>query len=331
MTADGKYVVTSATNAFVPEPVWGRVCLTRCADGSFGKYDYMHWPQLFVDVQGFHYLPAMPRTSDSSLDDSETFTPMLKAHFVVTHSVTEVPLGIVEKAQREKLKRVISRLKVKVFEVFDQDDEDRHDELNWLWVALTNAWERLAYPATQRDLIVAYCNVQRMYRTIRAYLTWYVDLCGPLTGRKPPAYDLMGTFTTDPVVATTLKNIGVPVWHMRSPRTFTDEHIILGWKDFTLPPKGLNEPGVFSGGTLFDGIAGPCHLRFIHTCAFNYQDVEKVPMPTQWAPFSTTPSSSSSRNVLMNTLRTPLLGRPATNAPRKYDVGPSGEFCFRGV
>lgn len=323
MTNDGKYVVTSASNTFIPQPVWGRISLVRCADGSFGQNDYMHWPQLFVDERGLRYLPAMPKTSDNSLDDGEMFTPMQKAHFVVTHSVTEVPLGVVDKYQRVKLQEVIHRLQVKVYEVLDEDDKDEHDELSWLWVTLTTSWERLAYPATRRDLVTAYCNVQRMYRTIRGYLTWYTDLCGPLNGRKPLVHDLVGAFTTDIAVATTLKKIGVPVWHMRGPRTFTDEHVILGWTDFTLPPESLNAPGVFSGGTLHECIAGPRHLRFIRSHAFNYQDIEKVPMPAKWKVFSAAPTTSSSRNTSNNR---PHLSRPAMKARSTHEAGPSGEI-----
>ena len=133
----------------------------------------------------------------------------------------------------------------------DSDNSEHYSELRWLWITLTSAWERLAYPATRRDVVIAYCNVQRVHRTIRAYLTWFMELFGPNSESKPSREDLMGAFTTDLSIAAKLMKIGCPVWHMRRPTTFTEEHVVVRWVNPVRPPDALKDPGVFSGNALW--------------------------------------------------------------------------------
>ncbi|KAH9911807.1 hypothetical protein B0H21DRAFT_674430, partial [Amylocystis lapponica] len=82
------------------------------------------------------------------------------------------------------------------------------------------------FPSTFRDMLAQVALVQRFYLKITAILDWskfYAPRFAMSRFPSPANEQIIGTVTTDPQVALTMHNCGIPVWLMRSPDHITPD------------------------------------------------------------------------------------------------------------
>lgn len=294
LTHDEKYVIVSPNMNFIPEPVWGRVQLRRCSDGTFGYHDPIHWPQLW-DPNKFPWYATMPRSPMDDGRDRPFFEPVDPARFLAVGGAGSTKLYIIAEDYRAEITPQL-RNHMEKTDVYAKKPGVTED-LRWLRERLDQAYGLLAHPATLRDCVRMYADVQRSYRMMVGFFNWIDALDASKLQSLNAREDFMGAFVSQPSHVINLFRLGIPVWHFRQPRTLYDRTIILCWVPFTAPPSSLpSGSGVFSDGVAWDGLAGhQGHLRYIDSQVFDRGDVETTPVPTRYQRFAgRIPSAGSS-------------------------------------
>ncbi|KAJ3559738.1 hypothetical protein NM688_g164 [Phlebia brevispora] len=293
ITEDSKYIVTAPNRSFVPEPLLGPITISIGADGHFGSADPVHWPQILEEGTRYPWLPCVERQpSVVSYPDSYLWLPLLEAQVCPIQSSlspsTKV-FGTVQATYLAQLRVIIDRVKYLVdsFETM----YERHPELRWLFVSMRDAFDRLDYPATYRDLVRQHACFQRFTLYTYAWLQWHVvikrtyKLSAVVLLRSR---DMMGAFVTAPKLAQLYFDLGVPIWFLRTQNFFKGDEVVRSIVLFQRPKEMLsftdkNDLEVLKrelvGRVSMSMNAGEPHLNWVHHQATHYVDIETRPYP----------------------------------------------------
>ena len=221
---NGSYFVSTPNATFIPEIVQGLITVCLRDDGSFGKHDPSHWPQLFVWQHP--YLATVPKRPTSTLDTLTNPCP----HLAIWTQPTPddfVPLpnapafGRLRPEFLDALQPLVSKISSDVSNyVLPPLTAVDKTTLRRFEVEMAMAWERLLRTsATFRDQLLQVCIVRRYWLLCSGFMTFY-DLLGRERGTDPLPFkgDVMGAWTSEPRVVQMLFSLGVPVWMVRSNR-----------------------------------------------------------------------------------------------------------------
>lgn len=162
-------------------------------------------------------------------------------------------------------------------------------ELSWLYATLLDAVDRLAYPATFRDMSRTWACVQRFALYTFAWFDWNVTFMQ--TYRAPslvrifepiPFDEWMGCFTASTALASRLAKATIPVWLMRPIENFSGDEVIERAVVFTEPLANIeNVQGALTSHVSADDIrcispAGDEHITWINRMAIRYLDQASV-------------------------------------------------------
>ncbi|PSS28485.1 hypothetical protein PHLCEN_2v2966 [Hermanssonia centrifuga] len=328
-TDDGKSVITSPNMSYIPRPTYGTTWISIKADGHYGQADPTQWPQVLVEKSRFPWFAAVPRYP--SLPHQSRFLVMwsllpLTEFVPLAHHMKEVLgdvklLGTVHQRRREKLEPLVEEIVRKAAEF--QTRHGRNRELDCIVTTMKDTFERLNYPSTYRDLVRQHACVQRYWRMAKAWFEWHIDVMKNYTlDDKPSPRDshvrqhLMGAYTTSPVIAKRLFDLGVPVWFARTVDHLTSQDVIQTVVHFEEPKNIIVEEGIFTDAKGFLGLAGSeAHLNFIMTNGNHYADLEEtmMPAPASFRPVSSFDPVIKSRNI--STASSSYTTSPATAQP----------------
>lgn len=289
-------MVVSPNMDFIPEPVWGRLLLRRCSDGSFGIHDPIHWPQLW-DSERRPWYATMPRSPMANGWDRPFFEPVDPSRFGPVDNAGGTKLYLITERHGSEIVLQLQAIMEKAEHYWKKPGVT--EDLRWLYDGCDKAYGLLSYPATLRDCVRTFSNVQRFYRMMTGYFNWIDVIDEARTGDPRVRKDLMGAFVSQPGHVAHLFRLGIPVWHFRQPLTMYEHMAVLRWVTFTQPSASIpSAHGLFSDGVSWEGLAGH-HLQYIDKEAFNQTDVETIPMPRTWQKFGdripSVGSSSSAR------------------------------------
>lgn len=283
---DGKYVVTTPNMASVPQPVYGAITVTRQWDGHFGIHDPICWLQAFIGTTRWRYLVAIARKPGNKEDPRlPIWIPLVPAQIKPVKDSSMVKgFGVVSEDFVERLKPVVLGLSRRVNKF--RWRRDSHPELEYLETSMREAFDRLSFPSSPRDLIRQVACVQRYWLLTDAWLEFHVHITGlykfesdpQRRSREKPRNDLMGGFTTVPEVAQNLFKFGVPVWFMRYPNQFQSCDHVREIVEATAPAFPTDN-GLFPSSPIYDGWAGEKHFAAIMIHAHAYMDLETTPFP----------------------------------------------------
>lgn len=211
----------------------------------------------------------------------------------VTVSPNSTALFVVTSKHRTGLKPIYSDITTLVdsFEL----EHGQHQELRWLFTTARDAFFRLGFPATFRDLVCQHATFQRNCLYVLAWFQWHVVITHalPFPAVVPvPTKDLSGGFTTSPSIAQRLLDADVPVWFLRSPERLCGHENIKWVESFTpfikhLPfdkPEDLafHRNEICGRARVAQVTSGSRrHFDWIHSLAFQYADLESIPFPKQ--------------------------------------------------
>ncbi len=245
--------------------------------------------------------------------------------------------GVVSPSRRDVLRPLVFALIARVRDFESQCGVNR--ELYWMRLSMEEAFDRLSYPSTYRDLVRQVACVQRTWLYANAWLEFHVTLFPEYrfieSGRNPPTLatqggvpnlrtDLMGGFTTFPNVAQKLFMAGVPVWFMRDPESLTYEHTVVDVVPFTEPDLD-DSNGFFSPTPVYTGPAGEKHITAITFNSHAYCDLD--PVATDGIPESVAGgsmsrddvASSGPSNVHPPDASTSATGRIRDHGPHRFE------------
>ncbi|PSR71496.1 hypothetical protein EW026_g3864 [Hermanssonia centrifuga] len=315
ITDDGKSVVTSPNMSFIPRPTYGNIWISIKADGHYGTADPTLWPQVLVEKSRFPWLAAVSRRP-SHPDDAHLrimwmplsltdFVP-LEDHMQHVHGNVQV-LGTVHRRQRDGFEPLVNNVLRKLTQHVRRHGYNR--EVDSLVTSMQDAYDRLSYPATYRDLVRQYACVQRYWRMANAWFEWNTEVTGNHASndlQRPcdrVRKDLIGAFTTSPVIAKRLFDLRMPVWFARTVDHLSWDDVIQAFVDFDRPTDITIDEGIFKDAQGLLGLAGSAaHLNFIMTNGHHYADLEATLMP---APNSFRPSTSFDSTIQSRAITTP--------------------------
>ncbi len=243
-------------------------------------------------------------------------------NFVPTGNCIVTSLGTLDYRTLDMLRPLVHAMQVRMTALEEQCG--RQPELYYIVIAMQEAFDRLDYPSTFRDLLFQFSCVQRYWLLASAWFEWHVHVWRsiPFTEERPPPSsirtDLMGAITTNPSVVQRLTSVGIPVWFMRLMDTVTQEDIVIDSVLFTEPVYIAEDSGLFGGSAIYTGPVGERHLQAIaRQCNF-YADVERVPMPSVLNTPLAVPSSDASSSMPARS----LVVRTAPAAPGRVRQSP---------
>ncbi|KAI0690986.1 hypothetical protein BC835DRAFT_1417464 [Cytidiella melzeri] len=192
-TPDGKYAITSPNMSYVPVPCWGQVSVSMKADGRFGMEDLLLWPQIY-DANVWETLTQ---------DDMQIASSNIPGMFIMTP------------ARLATLRKHLADLH------HDLEERDKtnppNSHLRWLYMHTAASLECLSIVSSSCNLKRQFANLEQYYCMVVACMT-HKRLFSNLDLTAPPQIvcpDLMGCFTTSPLVAAHMYTAGVPVWYMQ--------------------------------------------------------------------------------------------------------------------
>ncbi|KAI0685861.1 hypothetical protein BC835DRAFT_1420864 [Cytidiella melzeri] len=266
---DGKYVITSPNMSYVSVPCWGQVSVSMKADGRFGMEDPLLWPQIYDASPSCRLLSCMPRFTHPhhSKDVWETLT---QDDMQIASS--NIPgMFIMMPARLATLRKHLADLH------HDLEERDKtnppNSHLRWLYMHTAASLECLSIASSSRDLIRQFANLERYYCMVVVCMT-HERLFSNLDSTAPPRIvhpDLMGCFTTSPLVTAHMYTAGVP-------------------------PSGIvTSNGSYTSDPIFVGSAGRFHfdatLLFLQALAFPRAQLEshnfgyrRLPTPRKAGP-----------------------------------------------
>ncbi|KAF7790676.1 hypothetical protein EIP86_001632 [Pleurotus ostreatoroseus] len=292
-TADGKYLLTSPTNTFIPCPIFGLVDIQLLPDGHFGAADPIHHPQLIQHNSRYPWMSAILRKDSDFRQRHRLWEPLDRTTSFELVKTSNVGLGVVPRAFKQFANDLLRPLSV-VVSTFDQV-YTANAELRWLFNTLVDAVDRLAFPATFRDLARTWACVQRFWLYNHAWINWNVHFMQtyplPLEelGYPPMPFDeWTGCVTTSVTLASRLAKANIPVWLMRPINNLSGDEIVARAVSFTEPVTSLrfaNSNQLAENEHLFGQklsshqVAGDDHLSSINRMAMRTLDEERSPMP----------------------------------------------------
>lgn len=253
-------------------------------DARFGIHDPILWPQVFVEQSRYSWLCAVMRKPSDVLDPRmPMWLNLSPVNFVPLNSCMIRSLGTIDYRTTDMLRPLVHTMQVRMAALEEQCG--RQPELYHIVIAMQEAFDRLDYPSTFRDLLFQFSCVQRYWLLASAWFEWHIHIWRsfPFVEQRaaPPSIrtDLMGAMTTNPSVVQRLSSVGIPVWFMRLMDTVTNEDVVIESVSFIEPVEIAQESGLFGGSPIYTGPVGERHLQAIaRRCNF-YADVERVPMP----------------------------------------------------
>lgn len=259
--------------------------MRRRADGHFGVHDPICWPQHFQQSGRSCWLVAVRRRPEHVSEPLKAlWTPLGSGDVVSAPNALHSTFCVVSESFREPLARLVENqcLRVKVF-LGANTEASRQPE--WLSDCMRQAFERLRYPSTERDLVCQVACVQRFWLLTDAWLEYYTRLTplysftDPVIAERPTGVrdDLMGAFTTSSTVAAQLLQLRVPVWFYRRDVHFTGEEVVLTTTRQPVSPP--DSAGSVIGGPIYIGFPGEAHISAISANSARYVDVECNPIP----------------------------------------------------
>ncbi|KAF7789071.1 hypothetical protein EIP86_000004, partial [Pleurotus ostreatoroseus] len=293
-TDDDKYILTSPNVAYIPRPAYGYVKVVRQWDGHFGWHDPIRWPQVFIDHPRYRWLCAVSRRPHGDQDYRlPIWKPLALADVSPIEDGFVASFGTVSPAFRRALRPVVSAMSRRAGDFTRQCG--KQSEFLALVTCMTEAFERLDFPSTHRDLVRQLASVQRFWLLADAWLEFHVYLNPSYSFRERPdrprpalRHDVMGAFTTEPQIAQRLFSMGIPLWFMRLERQLTSNVVVLRTVVFAEPPTVLDH-GLFLSEPVYNGFAGVQHIQAISSQAHVYADVEVAPLPA----VSSSPAAAS--------------------------------------
>ncbi|KAF7792779.1 hypothetical protein EIP86_003877 [Pleurotus ostreatoroseus] len=280
-----EYIITSPNMRWIPEAPYGVVRVVRQKDGHFGASDPILWPQMLVPSPSYRWLSAVRRTPKDPGDPSRPIWIALGEEDVepVRDSFTR-SFGVVSEAFRSKLKPLVDKMTTRVGEFTKQCGKIQ--ALSTLAACMTDAFDRLDFPSTTRDLIRQVAAVQRYWLLADAWIEFHVYLFPSFSFDEPSdreraaiREDLMGAFTELPDAAQLLMGAGIPVWMIRLSASFRETDVVL---DLVPPvsPSFVSDSGPFAPTPIYAAWAGELHLRAIAANAHVYADLKVTPYPS---------------------------------------------------
>lgn len=145
--------------------------------------DPIQWPQLFSKV--FPYLTLIPRRPSDSTDPlAIMWWDLSEDDFVRDSSVPVDFLGTVSPRRINEFRPFLVEIEKRVREL-PPDSRSKGYRIFFTARALRDAFNRLSYPATLRDLTRQVVQVQRFYLESKAWFTFYVDMKSQFNSANP--------------------------------------------------------------------------------------------------------------------------------------------------
>lgn len=276
---------------FIPRPVYGTVTVSIKSNGHYGVEDPIQWPQFMEENPRYAWLAAVSRKPEDEQDPRRAMWEALLEHdFELVNQQEPTFFGTVRKPRLNCLRSLVGDTTRRV-ESFEMEN-GRRDELHLLHRTMSDAFDRLDFPTTYRNMIRQHACVQRYWMLTHAWLEWHVHIWRnfkiadeDLSPRPPVRDDLMGAFTTSPTVTQKLYGAGIPVWLTRVVDALMPDDILESVVPFTLPSGfPLDDGNVFPSAKAYVGLAGREHLSFIHKDSHCYDDIERLALPVFSAP-----------------------------------------------
>ncbi|KAF7789498.1 hypothetical protein EIP86_000444, partial [Pleurotus ostreatoroseus] len=290
-TDDAKYIITSPTARFVPRPFYGAIEVSLQPDGHFGSADPIHHPQFIQHESRYAWMVAIERfTSERIRQRSLWHLLDSTTHFELVKT-SNVGLGVVPNDFKRFANEAVRPLG-ELVALFEQV-HGTNPELSWLFNTMLDAVDRLAYPASFRDLARTWACVQRFSLYTRAWFDWNLNFLQtyrlPLneTSFVPLPYEnWMGGITTSSTLASRLAKHNISVWLMRPAANFSGDEVIEKAVNFTEPVTCLEfsrpyqraeHEQLFANKISSSRVAGDDHLTWINRMAVRYLDEERLP------------------------------------------------------
>ncbi|KAF7798396.1 hypothetical protein EIP86_009617 [Pleurotus ostreatoroseus] len=270
---------------YIPRPVYGMITVSVKSNGHYGMEDPIQWPQFMEEHPRYAWLAAVSRKPEDTQDPRLVMWEALReADFQLVDQNSPKRFGIVGKTRLDRLRLLVNDATRRV-ENFEMENGRRDDsELHWLKTHMSDAFDRLDYPSTFRDMIRQHACVQRFWMLTHAWLEWHVHIWHNYkitdedTSPRPPVRDdLMGAFTTSPIVAQRLLGGGIPVWFSRLVEMIVPDDVLESVVPFT-DPSGfpLDDGNLFPPTKSYVGLAGKEHVAFIQRYSQTYEDSHRI-------------------------------------------------------
>ncbi|KAJ3531604.1 hypothetical protein NM688_g7551 [Phlebia brevispora] len=299
--SEHRFIITSPNVDYIPQPVVGAIRVVRQRNGHFGIHDPIVWPQVLVNKPRLVYLMAVSRQPNDALDYRlPIWQPLSTKDIVLVPDSFVRGFATVSFPRRRALKFAIDKLVLRA-RALEEQSPGQHEELQHLVDTMEQAYDRLDFPASERDLIRQHAIVQRFWLMADAWIEFHVHLFGMVKFTDPearvrnmPRTDLMGAFTNIPDFAQKMFIAGVPVWFIRYEKQLKAEHTIL--KTVRLQQPHFREDcGLFSDLPIYEAWSGEGHLLAIAAHAHGYQDLDHVLCSEVLHPDGVMPSSRTTR------------------------------------
>lgn len=200
---------------------------------------------------------------------------------------------------------------------------------------MRQAFSRLKFPATFRDVLRQYACFQRFWLYTFAWLDWHVCYMrlNPLPAYSHhalPAGQLVGCITTSPIITQQLYEANIPVWFMRSVDMFTPrdvvERLVVVSQPKTLMDFSSSEEhdacvAELAGQATCELFVGNKLIEWINRQALQYADLDVLPISLDRTPSFVTPALAgpSSADAGSSSARPNAI--PATASRRQPPVG----------
>ncbi len=274
---DSRYIITSPNVDFVPQVNLGTVTVAHCKDQRFGMEDPIQWPQVFSTV--FQHFPLILRRPLNPHDPlAIMWWDMGRGDFVQDPSIPVDFLGTVDRSRINQLRPFVVDIE-KQTSGLSQNPRFKCSRISFTAQALRDAFDRLSYPATLRDLTRQVVQVQRFYLESLAWLTFYVDMKGRFSPPDDPqpfhhGVRFVGAYTTHPEVVQRLFRAGIPVWFLRFPHQISRSTVIEAVVSITRPTSiDISDPTF----PVYHGSGGDAALAVTCMGGHSYADVERFP------------------------------------------------------
>lgn len=259
-------------------------------DGHFGLADPIHHPQILEEHARHSWIAAIQRPAHRRSTIGIMWEPLHRAtDFVV--GTSSVGLGIAAPTFTQRVHGALRRCSNAIYAF--EARYSRQRELRWLYDTLMDAFDRLSFPGTFRDIARQWACVQRFWLYTMAWLDWHV---GPMQSYPMPPSEYLplspdhftGCFTTSAAVVARLAPLQVPVWFMRGFDEFTGSEILMTHGTFIPPVTQLSfddktqladNESAFAGRLSLACWAGENHITWINAQAVRYLDKEMRPSP----------------------------------------------------
>lgn len=274
-TTDDRWVVTSPNVDFVPQPALGVRTVGFCEDQRFGHEDPIQWPQIFA-TEYRHLTVVLRRPEDPNDPRSIMWWDLGEEDFIRDPSIPVRFLGTVSHRRVQQLRIFVKEIERRV-KALPPGSQAKGYRIFFTFTALRNAFERLSYPATLRDLTRQVVQVQRFYLESLAWFTWFIDMKSyfdnPLAEPIPCNRNYMGCFSSSPSEVQRLFHAGIPVWFLRRPVEISSTTVI------RLIPFHITLPSFKTIPTvvLYQGRIGRDMLAATCMGGHNYSDIESLP------------------------------------------------------